>query len=105
MYREDADTALELCELAMQSDRSASPTWYRVEDIDDDGDLDSKFRFDVADLDLEPDDTHLVLRGESSTNDCTYFGIDSVRVLGGGNNGRSEGNSSNGNGNSNGNGR
>lgn len=99
----DGHTAMELCELALESDRSASPTWYRLEDVDDDGDLDWKFKFDISDLELESDDTFLILRGESSTNDCTYFGIDSVRVLTGRNNGESEGNSSNGKGNGHGN--
>ena len=94
-YRRDAETATELCELAMASDRSASPTWYRMEDVDGDGDFDSKFKFDVADLELEPDDTFLVLRGESSLSDCTYFGIDSVRVLDGGNNGDNGNNGNN----------
>lgn len=93
-YRDDPDTALELCRYAMASDRSASPTRYRTEDVDDDGDLDSKFKFVVADLELEPDDTYLILRGESREGDCTYVGIDSVRVVGGGKNGKSEGSSS-----------
>jgi hypothetical protein len=79
-YRDDG---AELCELAKTSDRSASPVWHRVEDVDGDGDRDSKFKFEVSDLELEPDDTYLVLKGESSTSDCTYYGIDSVRVVGG----------------------
>ena len=83
-YDTGTRTAEELCALASSSDRSASPTWTRREDVDDDGDLDTAFKFDVSDLELEPDDTYLVLRGESSTSDCTYFAIDSVRVLGGG---------------------
>lgn len=86
--RMGAETAAELCHLAATSDRSASPTWSRVEDVDRDGDLDTKFRFDVADLELTPEDTHLVLRGESTEADCTYFGIDTVRVVGGGNENR-----------------
>lgn len=82
-YDTGPGTATELCELVADADRSASPTGSTVEDVDGDGDLDTKFRFDVSDLDLEADDTYLVLVGESTDSDCTYVGIDSVRVVGG----------------------
>ena len=82
-YNVGSETEMELCQLAASSDRSASPISMVVEDVDDDGDLDSKFRFRVEDLELESDDTHLVLKGESATSDCTFYAIDSVRVLGG----------------------
>lgn len=96
-YHIDDETEAELERLAMESDRSAATTWYRVVDVDGDGDLDSKFKFDVADLELEPDDTHLILRGESSNEPpCTFFGIDSVRVVGGEKNVESEGDKSRG---------
>lgn len=79
-YAAGTRTAEELRALAASSDRSATPTWTRVEDVDGDGDLDTKFKFDVSDLELESDDTYLVLKGESSTSDCTFFAIDSVRA-------------------------
>lgn len=86
-YDDDAATATELCELAMTSERSASPIWSSVEDVDGDGDSDSKFKFEISDLQLESDDTYLVLTGESTGSDCTFLAIDSVRVLGGNENG------------------
>ncbi|ODR79840.1 hypothetical protein BG842_03340 [Haladaptatus sp. W1] len=90
-YNDDTETATKLCELAMTSERSASPTWSRVEDVDGDGDDDTKFKFKVSDLQLESDDTYLILKGESTDGDCTFLGIDSVRVLGG-NGGNQNGN-------------
>lgn len=59
------------------------------------GDLDTKFRFRVEVLELEPDDTFLILVGESTTNGCTYYAIDGVRDVGG----RNEGNGNEGCGN------
>lgn len=82
-YSKDAATATELCERATTSDRSATPIRSRVELVNDNGVPDSKFKFRVSDLQLESDDTSLILRGESTDGDCTYLAIDSVRVLGG----------------------
>lgn len=55
--------------------------WSGVEDVN--GDLDTKFKFRVSDLGFRSGDDFLVLGGESSTSDCTYYGIDSVRAAGG----------------------
>lgn len=97
-YDAGLETATELCELAADADRSASPGWSTVEDVDGDGDPDTKFAFDVSDLDLEADDTYLVLVGESTDSDCTYVGIDSVRVVDG-NGGGQDGSADRGRGN------
>ena len=61
--------------------RSAVPLSQKVADVDGDGDDDTLFKFRTEDLELEPDDTFLVLVGESTRDGCTVIGIDSVRVL------------------------
>lgn len=63
------------------ADRSASPVRSSSEDLDGDGDEDTVFKFDVQDLDLGSDDAYLVLTGAANHDDCTVYGVDSVRVV------------------------
>lgn len=81
-YAEDCDPLAELlaCEAA-GADRSASPVRSSSEDIDEDGDQDTVFKFRVEDLELRTDDAYLVLTGEAREDDCTVYGVDSVRVV------------------------
>lgn len=71
---------LRRCE-ADGGDRSASPVRSSAEDADDDGDADTVFKFEIADLELRPDDAYLLLTGESADDDCRVYGIDSVRIV------------------------
>lgn len=78
-YAEDCST---LEELAARSDgRAATPVRATTVDIDDDGDPDSVFKFETADLELQADDAYLLLTGESTDGGSRVYGIDSVRVL------------------------
>jgi hypothetical protein len=73
-------TTLEALAACASDDRAATPVRSTTEDIDDDGDPDSVFKFETADLELQPDDAYLLLVGES-TDGGRVYGIDSVRVV------------------------
>jgi hypothetical protein len=77
-YARDCATLRELA--ACQDGRAATPIRSTTEDIDDDGDQDTVFKFETADLELRPDDAYLLLTGES-TDGGRVYGIDSVRVV------------------------
>lgn len=82
-YDTDTETINEIRGLLQASadGREARPIRSTVEDRSGSGDDDTTFHFRASDLELRPSDTHLVLVGDSTTNDFTYVGIDTVRVL------------------------
>lgn len=84
-YAEDCEALRALLDgEADAADRSATPVRSSSADLDDDGDTDTVFKFDVRDLELGSDDAYLVLTGAGTHDDCTVYGVDSVVVVGGG---------------------
>lgn len=81
-YAEDCEALRALLDgEADGANRSASPVRSNSEDLDGDGDEDTVFKFDVQDLALGSEDAYLVLTGAANHDDCTVYGVDSVRVV------------------------
>ncbi|WP_101295362.1 hypothetical protein [Halegenticoccus soli] len=66
--------------LAERDGRFARPESWAVLDMNGDGTPDTIFTVRVADLELEPDDAHLILAGHDAEGDCSVIGIDAVDV-------------------------